>query len=116
MKSVEVVQKASIKNVPMSVKKLAPILDIIRGEEVYKALDMLKLMPKKGAAITYKLLKSAVSDVENNKKANAKGLKVVNIYANKATYYKRYRFGAKGRIKPYKKYRANIFIEIGYGS
>jgi len=111
-----IVQKARLSMVPMSVKKLAPILDIIRGKEVYYALDMLRLMPKKAAKYTFKLLKSAISDVEHNKKISAKGMKVLEIYATPGPKIKRYRAGARMRVKPYVKYRANIFIKIGHVS
>lgn len=112
----EVFQTGRLANVPISVKKLTPILELIRGDEVYVALQKLQLMPKKGAYYTAKLLKSVIADVENNKKMSAKGMKVLELFATRATYLKRYRFGAKGSIKPYRKYRANIFIKIGYGS
>ena len=116
MENKEFVQTGKLTNVPISVKKLAPILDLIRGDEVNIALQKLQLMPKKGAFYTAKLLKSVIADVENNKKMSAKGMKILELFANKATGFKRYRFGAKGSIKPYYKYRANIFIKIGYGS
>lgn len=112
----EVTQKGRLRNVPLSVKKLAPILDLVRGDEVYIAMQKLQLVPKKGAYYTSKLLKSVIADVENNKKMSAKGMKILEIFATKSTDFKRYRFGAKGSIKPYRKYRANIFIKIGYGS
>ena len=110
------IQKGVLRNIPISVKKLNVILEIFRGQEVYTALDKLALMPKKGAFYTRKLLKSVIANVENNRKMSAKGMKILKLYATKGQYYKRYRFGAKGRIKPYKKYHANIFIEIGYES
>ena len=116
MRAMEVIQTGKLGDVPMSVKKLAPILELIRGEEVNVALQKLQLMPKKGAYYTAKLLKSVIANVQNNKKMSPKGMKILELYATKGVYLKRYRFGAKGRIKPYRKYRANIFIKIGYGA
>jgi len=112
----KVLNKASLKNIPISVKKLATILEIFRGEELSVAIDKANLMHKKGAKYLLKLLKSVSANLENNKKLTTKGLKVLKLYATKGQHYKRYRFGAKGSIKPYKKYHANIFIEVGYES
>jgi len=115
-KQVQVVQRASLKNVPLSVKKLMVILEMVKGDPVELAIQKLRLVNKKGAYYARKLLISAVANVQNNKKMDTKDMKVLRIWATKAPSYKRYRFGAKGRIKPYKKHRANIFVEIGYGA
>ncbi len=114
--SQKVLNKASLKNVPISVKKLIVVLDLFRGENLNIAIDKATLMPKKGAKYLLKLLKSVSANLENNQKINPKEIKILKLYATKGQYYKRYRFGAKGSIKPYKKYHSNIFIEVGYES
>ncbi len=111
-----IVEKVSLKNAPVSVKKAASVLALVQGDNLLLAIDKLRLVNKKTAKIVYKLLQSAVANIQNNKKMDPSKMKVLRIWATKAPQLRRYRFGARGRVKPYTKYRSNIFAEIGYGA
>lgn len=53
---------ARLNNVPTSPRKMRLVADLIRGEKVNKALNILKFEPKQGAARLEKLLLSAISN------------------------------------------------------
>lgn len=53
---------AKLNNVPTSPRKMRLVADLIRGEKVNKALNILKYEPKQGAARLEKLLLSAISN------------------------------------------------------
>lgn len=53
---------AKLKNVPTSPRKMRLVADLIRGEQVNKALNILKFEPNQGAARLEKLLLSAISN------------------------------------------------------
>ena len=53
---------AKLNNVPTSPRKMRLVANLIRGEKVNKALNILKFEPKQGAARLEKLLLSAISN------------------------------------------------------
>ncbi len=53
---------AKLNNVPTSARKMRMVADLIRGEQVNRALNILKFESKEGAARLEKLLLSAISN------------------------------------------------------
>lgn len=53
---------AKLNNVPTSPRKMRLVVDLIRGKEVNKALDVLKFTPKHAAKDVEKLLLSAIAN------------------------------------------------------
>lgn len=53
---------AKLNNVPTSARKMRMVADMIRGEQVNRALNILKFEPKEGAARLEKLLLSAIAN------------------------------------------------------
>lgn len=53
---------AKLNNVPTSPRKMRLVADLIRGEKVNRALNILKFEPKQGADRLEKLLLSAISN------------------------------------------------------
>ena len=53
---------AKLNSVPTSARKMRMVADLIRGQRVDRALNLLKFEPKEGAARLEKLLRSAVSN------------------------------------------------------
>ncbi len=49
----------------ISVRKLRPLLDLIRGHYADDALDLLKYMPHRGARMIEQVLKSAMANAED---------------------------------------------------
>ncbi|MBO3700088.1 50S ribosomal protein L22 [Roseivirga sp. E12] len=53
---------AKLNNVPTSARKMRMVADMIRGQQVNRALNMLKFEAKEGAARLEKLLLSAIAN------------------------------------------------------
>ena len=61
--------RAIAKYVRMSPMKVGVVLDLIRGKNVNEAFAILQYTPKDAAVVINKVLKSAVANAENAKKA-----------------------------------------------
>ena len=81
----------------ISVRKLRPILDLVRGKPVREAIDMLKVLPSPAAAKVTKVVSSATANAENELYLSPSDLKIVEIYANEGPSLKRFRARARGR-------------------
>ena len=57
--------RASHEYARISVRKLLPIIDLIRGKFADDAVDILKWMPNRGARMIEKVLKSAMANAED---------------------------------------------------
>jgi large subunit ribosomal protein L22 len=91
---------AKLKNVPTSPRKMRLVADLIRGQRVTKALNILKFEPKVGAAKLEKLLLSAISNWENthvDSKIEDADLFVKDIWVDGGRQLKRLRPAPQGR-------------------
>lgn len=90
---------AKLTNVPSSPRKMRLVADMIRGQEVFRALGILKFSNKEAAARLEKLLLSALANWEakNERKAESGELYVSTIYVNPAPMLKRLRPAPQGR-------------------
>ncbi len=90
---------AKLTNVPSSPRKMRLVADLVRGQEVFRALGILKFSNKEAAARLEKLLRSAVANWEakNEAKAEAGMLYISTIYVNPAPMLKRLRPAPQGR-------------------
>ena len=68
--------RAILRSARLSAQKGRLVADMIRGQPVDKALNVLAFTPKKGAAILKKLLASAIANAEHNDGAGIDALKV----------------------------------------
>ncbi|HNP20219.1 MAG TPA: 50S ribosomal protein L22 [Fulvivirga sp.] len=91
---------AKLNNVPTSPRKMRLVADLVRGEKVNKALNILKFEPKQGAARLEKLLLSAISNWQNkNEDVNLEDadLYVKSITVDSGRVLKRLRPAPQGR-------------------
>ena len=90
---------AKLKNVPSSPRKMRLVADMVRGEEVFKALGLLHFSNKQAATDVEKLLKSAISNWEqkNEKKAESGELYINAITVDCAPMLNRLRPAPQGR-------------------
>ncbi len=80
----------------ISVRKLRPLLDLIRGHYADDALDMLKYMPHRGARLIEQVLKSAMANAEDKGVRNVGELVVVNAHGDGGPMFKRLMPRARG--------------------
>lgn len=90
---------AKLRNVPSSPRKMRLVVDMIRGQEVFKALGILKFSNKEAARKVEKLLRSAIANWEekNQRKAQAGELRVSTVFVDCAPMLKRLRPAPQGR-------------------
>ena len=107
------VVKAVNKNVRSSPRKVALVLDYIRGKKADVALRDLDFTRKKIATDISKTVKSAIANAENNYQYDIDNLFVKEAYVGKSLVMKRFRPRAKGRVSPIKKPFSRITIILG---
>ena len=90
---------AKLTSVPSSPRKMRLVADMVRGQEVFRALGILKFSNKDAAAQLEKLLRSAIANWEqkNERKAENGELYISTIFVNCAPMLKRLRTAPQGR-------------------
>ena len=100
------------KNVRSSPRKIAIVLDYIRGKKADVALRDLNFTRKKIALDISKTVKSAIANAENNHQYDIDNLFVKEAYVGKSLVMKRFRPRAKGRASGIKKPFSRITIVL----
>ena len=103
---------ATAKNTGVSVKKMLPVVDLVRGKNVEEALDLLAFQPGVAAAHVAKVVKSAAANAENEIFARPSDLIITEIYANQATSLKRFRARARGRASRILKRSSHVTVVV----
>jgi|TARA_B110000259_G_C13971525_1_gene384948 large subunit ribosomal protein L22 len=101
------------KNVRSSTRKIALILDFIKGKKADVAIRDLEFTRKRIAHDVKKTVKSAIANAENNYQYDIDNLYIKEAYVGKSIVMKRFRPRAKGRASPIKKPYARITIVLG---
>jgi len=105
--------RAILRSARLSAQKGRLVADMIRGQPVDKALNILAFTPKKGAAIIKKLLESAIANAEHNDGADVDALKVKSVLVERGSFLKRFHARAKGRGNRIQKHTCNIYVTVG---
>lgn len=104
---------AVLRNCPTSPRKMRLVADLIRGEGVSKALDILKFSKKEASLRLEKLLLSAISNWENkNEGARVEDadLFVKEVFVDSARILKRLRPAPQGRAHRIRKRSNHVTI------
>jgi large subunit ribosomal protein L22 len=90
---------AKLNNCPTSPRKMAQVADLVRGLDVYKALNILKFNTREASGRLEKLLKSAIANYEqkSNSRAEEGTLFVKSVHVDSALMAKRLRTAPQGR-------------------
>lgn len=106
---------AKLKNVPTSPRKMRLVADLIRGERVSKALNILKYEPKVGAPKLEKLLLSAISSWEakhQDVKLEDADLYIKEIFVDGGRILKRLRPAPQGRAHRVRKRSNHVTLIV----
>jgi large subunit ribosomal protein L22 len=107
---------AILRDCPTSPRKMRLVVDLVRGVEVQKALDILKFCPKEAARRVEKLLMSAIANwtVKNEgQNVDQAALYVQEIFADGAGMLKRLRPAPQGRAHRIRKRSNHVTIILG---
>jgi large subunit ribosomal protein L22 len=105
--------RATLRSVRLSAQKGRLVADLIRGQPVDRALNILAFTPKKGAGIIKKVLESAIANAEHNDGADVDTLKVKSVLVERGSFLKRFHARAKGRGTRVQKHTCNIYVTVG---
>ena len=104
------VVKAIGKSLKSSPQKTNLVLGLIRGLKVEKAINNLIFSKRRISGEVLKILKSAISNAENNHQLDIDKLFVKEAYCGKKIIMKRFRPRAKGRAAPILKPYSSVTI------
>ena len=95
----------------ISVRKLRPILDLVRGKYADDAMDILKYLPHRGARMIEQVLKSAMANAEDRGTRNVGDLVIVDARGDGGPMFKRLMPRARGMA--YMLRRRSCHVTIG---
>jgi large subunit ribosomal protein L22 len=104
--------RAIAKDTGLSVSKVRPLADMVRGKKVDEALNLLQYTRTPKAKFLAKVVKSAVANAENNFQMDPADLKIVKIYVDPAKMMRRYRARSRGRASPILKRSSHITVIV----
>jgi large subunit ribosomal protein L22 len=96
----------------ISVRKVRPLLDLIRGHYADDALDVLKYMPHRGARLIEQVLKSAMANAEEKGVRNVGELVVTDARGDGGPMFKRLMPRARGMAYLIRRRTAHIAIGL----
>ena len=89
--------RATLKFARISPRKVKIVMDLIRNQDVEKAMAILKFTPKAACELLEKLLASAIANAENNHQMDVSKLYVAECFACPGPILKRIRPKDHGR-------------------
>ena len=104
--------RAVARHVHVSPYKVRQVLDLIRGHEVQRALDILRLCERDAAIVVGKLLASAMANAEHNHALVTDELFVSACYADEGPTLKRWRPRARGRATRIRKRTTHVTVIV----
>jgi len=104
--------RASLKGYQMSASKARVVLNLIRGEDVNTAREILAGTTREAADVIGKVLASAVANAVNNDGMNADELFVSAAYADEGITMKRFTPRARGRAGAILKRACHITVIV----
>ena len=102
--------RAVARYVRISPRKVQAVIGAVKGEPVEVALNKLRFMPQKAAALLEKVVRSAVANAEENHDLDVDNLFVRNVYADQGPAMKRFKARARGRATRILKRTAHITV------
>lgn len=106
---------ARLKHVSIPPRKMRLVADLVKGEPVEKALNILNFTPRIAARHLAKTLTSAVANAlssEGTDHLHAEDLFVKSIVVNEAPTHKRIRFQSMGRVYRYRKRHSHLTVIV----
>lgn len=104
--------RASHEYARISVRKLLPILDLVRGKYADDAVDVLKYLPHRGARMIEKVLKSAMANAEDRGVRNVGDLVISDCRGEGGPMFKRLMPRARGMAYMIRRRSAHIRIAL----
>ncbi len=112
--------KASITRVPIAPRKMRLVADLIRGQKVMDARDILAYTTKVSAPIIQKVLESAVANAENaaseaGTRVDSDEMIITHISVDPGPTQKRFMPAPRGRATKIRKRSSHLQLVIAEG-
>ena len=107
---------AVLRNCPTSPRKMRLLADMIRGQEVNQALDMLRFSPKEASRRLEKLVLSAIANWQNKNEGariEDSNLIIKEIFVDQARTLKRIQPAPQGRAYRIRKRSNHVTVILG---
>jgi large subunit ribosomal protein L22 len=104
--------RAVARHVRTSPYKVREVLDLVRGHEVQRARDILRLCERDAAQVVGKLLDSAIANGEHNHALDPEELFVSACFADEGPTLKRWRPRARGRATRIRKRTTHVTVIV----
>jgi large subunit ribosomal protein L22 len=102
--------RAYARHVQISPQKVRLVINLVRGKDVLKALDILRFETNKAAQPVSKVIASAMANAEENFGISRDDLVIYRIFADQGPTRRWRRFGARGRFKPWLRRSSHITV------
>lgn len=100
----------------ITARKARFVADMIRGQSVNRALEMLEFAPQRAAAFYLRVLKSAVANASQDEDVNLNHLLITDCRADDGPLLNnrlRWRAGPQGRAMPFAKRTSHLRVSVG---
>lgn len=105
---------ATLRNLRVAPRKVRLLVDMIRNKPVADAMDLLRHSNKGASKVVFKLLDSAVANVQESKPEwDIDELFVARAYVDEGPTMRRFRPRAMGRATRIRKRTSHVTIELG---
>jgi large subunit ribosomal protein L22 len=104
--------KAIAKYIRISPTKVRKVAKVAKGRPVEDALNLLEFMPQHAAKVVTKVIRSAVSNADQDVGLDVDSLMVSNIFVNEGPMLKRFRARAMGRATRILKRTSHITVTL----
>ena len=96
----------------ISPKKMAIVMDLVRGAKLFDAKRTLAFDPTKAAKMLLKVVKSAEANANNNLGLKSDDLRITDLHVSGGRTQKWGRPGSKGRFNPILKRSSHIVVGL----
>ena len=96
----------------MAPRKVRSVADLVRGLSVNEAEAQLMLVRKRAAVPLFKLLRSAVADLKNNKRGEPEKFYIESLRVDEGPMLKRFLPRARGMATPIQKKSSHVTLVL----
>lgn len=104
--------RALARHIRISPYKVREVLDLVRGQHVQRAAEILRFSERDAAFVVGKVLASAVANAEHNDGLDPEELYVSACYADEGVTIKRFRPRARGRAGRIRKRTCHVTVIV----
>jgi large subunit ribosomal protein L22 len=104
---------AKLNQIRIAPRKMRIIANMIRGQDVTKAIHSLRFMNKAGSREFFKLIVSAVANAEDTGQGDVDAMVISKVFVDQGPTLKRWRPRAQGRATRIEKKTSHVHLEVG---